>query len=247
MKKNLFQEDNIDNFKIILQLDIGVRLDHYLTNKLPKYSRSKIQYLIRSSKILVNSKQCKTGYRLELNDFITINHPPEKKKDILKITPEPMNLNILFEDEDIAIIDKPSGLVVHPGKGNRSKTLVNGLLHHFGNLSNVNGLIRPGIVHRLDKNTSGLIIIAKNNNAHQNLSEQFKDRDIKKEYCALTWGLWKKKEGQIEVGLKRDKKDPTRYCVSRNGKKSITFFKVNKEFQHCSLINFFLKQAELIK
>ena len=91
-----------------------------------------------------------------------------------------MNLNILFEDEDIAIIDKPSGLVVHPGKGNRSKTLVNGLLHHFGNLSDVNGLIRPGIVHRLDKNTSGLIIIAKNNNAHQNLSEQFKNRVSKK-------------------------------------------------------------------
>ena len=88
-----------------------------------------------------------------------------------------MNLNILFEDEDLAIIDKPSGLVVHPGKGNRSKTLVNGLFHHFGNLSDVNGLIRPGIVHRLDKNTSGLIIIAKNNNAHQNLSEQFKDRE----------------------------------------------------------------------
>ena len=121
MKKNLFQEDNIDNFKIILQSDIGVRLDHYITNKLPKYSRSKIQNLIRSNKILVNSKQCKTGYRLELNDFITINHPPEKEEGYSKITPEPINLNILFEDEDIAIIDKPSGLVVHPGKGNRSE------------------------------------------------------------------------------------------------------------------------------
>ena len=241
MKKNLFQEDNIDNFKIVLQSDIGARLDHYITNKFPKYSRSRIQNLIRSSKILVNSKQCKTGYRLELNDFITINHPPEKEEGYSKITPEPINLNILFEDEDIAIIDKPSGLVVHPGKGNRSNTLVNGLLHHFGNLSNINGLIRPGIVHRLDKNTSGLIIIAKNNNAHQNLAQQFKDRDIKKEYCALTWGLWKKKEGKIERNLQRDKKDPTRYCVSENGKKSITFFKVNKEFQHCSLINFFPK------
>ena len=241
MKKNLFQEDNIDNFKIILQSDIGVRLDHYISNKLPKYSRSKIQNLIRSNNILVNSKQCKTGYRLELNDFITINYPPEKEEGYFKITPEPINLNILFEDEDIAIIDKPSGLVVHPGKGNRSGTLVNGLLHYFGNLSDVNGLIRPGIVHRLDKNTSGLIIIAKNNNAHKNLSEQFRYRSIKKEYCALTWGLWEKKEGQIEVGLKRDKNDPTKYCVSRNGKKSITSFKVNKEFQHCSLINFFPK------
>jgi len=241
VKKNLFLELDIDNFKINFQPDIGVRLDHYLTNKLPKYSRSRIQNLIRSNKILVNSKQCKTGYRLELNDIITINYPPEREEGYSKITPEPMNLNILFEDEDLAIIDKPSGLVVHPGKGNRSKTLVNGLLHHFGKLSNLNGLIRPGIVHRLDKDTSGLIIIAKNNNAHQNLSKQFKDRDIKKEYYALTWGLWKEKEGEIKRGLQRDKKDPTRHCVNRNGKKSITFFKVKKEFQHCSLISFFPK------
>lgn len=241
MIKKLFQVVSIDSLKVILQLHVGVRLDHYLTNKFPKYSRSKIQNLIRSSKILVNNKQCKTGYRLELNDLITINHPHLQEEGYSKITPESMNLNILFEDEDLAIIDKPSGLVVHPGKGNRSGTLVNGLLHHFGNLSDTNGLIRPGIVHRLDKNTSGLIIIAKNNNAHQNLSEQFKYRDVKKEYYALTWGLWKEKVGQIESGLRRDKKDPTKYCISRNGKKSITFFKVIKRFQHCSLTNFFPK------
>ena len=241
MKKNPFQVADIDNIKIVFQSEVGKRLDHYLTNKLSKYSRSKIQTLIRSCKILVNSKQCKTGYRLELNDLITISYSTEIEEGYSKITPEPMNLKILFEDKDFAIIDKPSGLVVHPGKGNRSKTLVNGLLNHFGNLSDINGLIRPGIVHRLDKNTSGLIIIAKNNRAHQNLSEQFKDRRIKKEYCALTWGLWGKNEGQIVKGLQRDKKDPTRFCVSQNGKKSITFFKVNKEFQHCSLINFFPK------
>ena len=232
---------SIDSIEVILKSNVGIRLDHYLTNKFPKYSRSRIQNLIRSSKILVNNMQCKTGYKLELNDLITINHPHPKEEGYSKITPEPMNLNILFEDEDLAIIDKPSGLVVHPGKGNRSGTLVNGLLHHFCNLSDSNGLIRPGIVHRLDKNTSGLIIIAKNNDAHQNLSQQFKDRDVKKEYCALTWGLWKEKEGQIESGLLRDKKDPTKYSISENGKKSITFFKVIKEFQHCSLTKFIPK------
>ena len=241
MKKNLFQVVDTDIIKIRLKPDVGMRLDHYLANKFTKYSRSRIQYLIRSSKILINSNQCKTGYRLELNDLITINHPHEKEEGYSKITPEPMNLNILFEDEDLAIIDKPSGLVVHPGKGNRSKTLVNGLLHHFGNLSDANGLTRPGIVHRLDKNTSGLIIIAKNNNVHQDLSDQFRNRVIKKEYCALTWGLWKEKEGQIESGLRRDRKDPTRFSVSGKGKKSITLYKVKKKFQHCSLINFFPK------
>ena len=230
----------IDRIKISSKLDIGIRLDHFLTKNLTEYSRSQIQLLIRSGKILVNNKICKTGYALEPNDIISIRLP-ERKKELYTISPESMNLEILHEDEDIAVINKPSGMVVHPGKGNRSKTLANGIVHHFNHLSNVNGLTRPGIVHRLDKDTSGLILIAKNNSAHNILSEQFKNRKVKKEYYALTWGLWKEKEGQIDKPLQRDRKDPTRFCISLNGKQSITKFQVHKEFQHCSLIKFFPK------
>ena len=232
--------NNIDRIKISSKLDIGFRLDHFLTKNLTEYSRSQIQLLIRSGKILVNNKNCKTGYALESNDTISIFHP-ERKKELSTISPEPMNLEILYEDEDIAVINKPSGMVVHPGKGNTSKTLANGIVHHFNHLSNVNGLTRPGIVHRLDKDTSGLILIAKSNSAHNMLSEQFKNRQVKKEYCALTWGLWKEKKGQIDDSLQRDRKDPTRFCISENGKKSITQFQIYKEFQHCSLIRFFPK------
>ena len=231
---------NIDRIKIGSQLDIGIRLDHFLTKNLTEYSRSQIQLLIRSGKILVNNKNCKTGYALDLNDIISIFHP-ERKKELSTISPEPIDLEILYEDEDIAVINKPSGMVVHPGKGNTSKTLANGIVHHFNHLSNINGLTRPGIVHRLDKDTSGLILIAKSNSAHNILSKQFKNRQVRKEYYALTWGLWKEKEGQIDKPLLRDRKDPTRFCISLNGKKSVTKFEVYKEFQHSSLIKFFPK------
>ena len=232
--------NNIDRINISSKLDIGIRLDHFLTKNFIEYSRSQIQLLIRSGKILVNNKNCKTGYALESNDIISILHP-ERQKELSNINPEPINLDIMYEDEDIAVINKPSGMVVHPGKGNKSKTLANGIVHHFNRLSNVNGLSRPGIVHRLDKDTSGLILIAKNNSAHNMLSEQFKNRKVKKEYFALTWGIWKEKEGKIDKPLQRDRKDPTRFCISLNGKQSITKFQVHKEFQHCSLIRFFPK------
>ena len=232
--------NNIDRIKISSKLDIGIRLDHFLTKNLTEYSRSQIQLLIRSGKILVNNKNCKTGYALESNDIISILHP-EGQKELSDINPEPMNLDILYEDEDIAVINKPSGMVVHPGKGNKSKTLANGIVYHFNHLSNVNGLSRPGIVHRLDKDTSGLILIAKNNSAHNILSEQFKNRKVKKEYLGLTWGTWKEKEGEINLPIKRNKKDPTKYKISPEGKRSLTVFKVEKEFQHCSLVRFFPK------
>ena len=231
---------NLEKIQISSPKVIGTRLDHFLTKELNSYTRTQIQFLIRSGDILVNDNNCKTGYALELNDQITINYP-KKEIEFSSINPEPMTLDILYEDEDLAVINKPSGLVVHPGKGNVSKTLANGLLYHFGFLSTINGLTRPGIVHRLDKDTSGLILIAKNNHSHQFISSQFKNRDVKKEYCGLTWGLWKEKKGEIRNPLQRDRKDPTRFCVSKNGKESITSYKVEKEFQHCSLVKFFPK------
>ena len=240
MIKNLLAVNKFERIQISSSADLGMRLDHFLRNNLNNYTRSQIQLLIRSGNILVNEKNCKTGYALELNDQIIINYPEEEIESSI-LNPEPMILDILYEDDDMAVINKPSGLVVHPGKSNMSKTLANGDLYHFGHLSTINGLKRPGIVHRLDKDTSGIILIAKNNNAHQFISDQFKNREVKKEYYALTWGIWKEKEGEINASLQRDKKDPTRFCVLKNGKESITKFKVYKEFQHCSLVKFFPK------
>ena len=149
--------------------------------------------------------------------------------------------NNLFEDEEIVIINKPAGLVVHPGTGITTGTLVNGLVDHFNSLSDLNGQIRPGIVHRLDANTSGIMIIAKTNMAHANLANQFLNRQIKKKYTALTWGLWTENTGEIDQPIARKKKDPTSYTVSEDGKSSITKYKVEKKFRHLSEVSFYPK------
>ena len=226
--------------KVISPSDKGIRLDQYLTKNLNKYSRSQIQSWIRSGNILVNKSTCKTGYSLDINDLIYIDYPANESISSY-INPEPMKLDILHEDEEIIVLNKPSGLVVHPGKGNLTGTLIHGLLHHYKKLSNINGSNRPGIVHRLDKDTSGIIAIAKTNYAHNFIASQFRDRKVEKEYWGLTWGIWKLKEGEINIPIKRDRKDPTKYKASSNGKKSLTYFKVEKEFQHCSIIRFFPK------
>ena len=168
--------------KIISLSDIGKRLDHYLTLKLKKYSRSQIQSWIRSGNVLVNNKTCKTGYPLELNDCININIP-ELKSDHGFIKPEPINLNILHEDDEIIVINKPPRLVVHPGRGNQTGTLVNGLLGYNENLA---ALPRAGIVHRLDKNTSGLLITAKNEITYLDLVKQIQQRSVIKKYLAFS-------------------------------------------------------------
>jgi len=219
---------------------VGLRLDKYLVSQMPEYSRSRIQSWIRSSHVLVNGLNRKTGYTLELNDIINVN-PQEIVELNSNLIPEKMNLDILFEDEEIVIINKPAGLVVHPGTGISTGTLVNGLVDHFNSLSDLNGQIRPGIVHRLDANTSGIMVIAKTNMAHANLADQFLNRQIKKKYTALTWGLWIENTGEIDQPIARKKKDPTSYMVSKNGKSSITKYKVEKKFRHLSKVSFYPK------
>jgi 23S rRNA pseudouridine1911/1915/1917 synthase len=157
------------------------------------------------------------------------------------LIPEKMDLDILFEDEEIVIINKPAGLVVHPGTGITTGTLVNGLVDHFNSLSDLNGQIRPGLVHRLDANTSGIMVIAKTNMAHANLADQFLNRQVKKKYTALTWGLWTENTGEINQPIARKKKDPTSYTVSKDGKSSITKYKVEKKFRHLSKVSFYPK------
>ena len=218
--------------------EIGKRLDHYLLDHLTKYSRSRLQSFIRSGQILVNGNKCKTGYSLEMNDIIQVDVLKEES-NLKKLVPENLNLTIIHEDESIVVINKPAGIIVHPGTGINSGTIANGLAYHFQKLSNVNGDLRPGIVHRLDKDTSGVMVIAKTNSAHTFLADQFKDRKVKKKYIGLTWGLWDNANGEINEPLLRDKKDPTKYSVNANGKISITKYEVEKIFRHSSLVSFF--------
>ena len=220
--------------------DVGLRLDRFVVSQMPDHSRSRIQNWIKSGNILVNGLNRKTGYSLELNDEIKVN-PPEIVELNSDPIPEQMDLDILFEDEEIVIINKPAGLVIHPGTGNRTGTLVNGLIHHFNSLSDLNGQTRPGIVHRLDADTSGLMVIAKTNRAHANLADQFQNRKIKKKYTALTWGLWTENSGEIDQPIARKKKDPTSYMVSKDGKPSLTKFEVEKKYRHLSKVSFFPK------
>ena len=220
--------------------DVGLRLDKFLVSQLQDQSRSRIQQWIKSGNILVNGLGRKTGYALELNDEIKVN-PPIIDVSTTALIPEQMDLDIIFEDEEIVLINKQSGLVVHPGAGNPSGTLVNGLIHHYNSLSDLNGHIRPGIVHRLDADTSGIMVIAKTNQAHANIAAQFQNREIQKTYSALTWGIWEQEEGVIDKPIARRKKDPTSYFVHEKGKQSMTHFKVEKLFRHLSSVTFFPK------
>jgi len=209
-----------------------------LTSQLKDESRSRIQKWIRLKLVFVNGLSKKTGYLLEHNDKITVQIP---KEPVQTDIPEPIDLDILFEDDQIVVINKPAGLVVHPGISNKSGTLVNGLLFHFNLLSDLNGPSRPGIVHRLDKDTSGVIIIAKTNFSHSSLSNQFQKRTVRKTYSALTWGTWKEKKGKVLQPISRNTKDPTCYIVSNGGKSSQTNFNVQKQFRHLALVSFYPK------
>ena len=228
------------SFQINGQDEIGTRLDHFLVSKTNAFSRSKIQSWIKSGHIKVNNNICKTGYLLEEDDMVVMNIPTIESSEI-KLIPENQELDIIFEDEYLVAVNKPAGMIVHPGIGARKNTLVNGLLYHFKDLSNINGTTRPGIVHRLDKETSGIILIAKTNEAHSYLANQFKERKINKKYVGLTWGIWKNRKGKINEPISRSKKDPRNYQVSDTGKKSITNYEVKKIYRHLSLISFIPK------
>ena len=228
------------SYHIANSKDIGTRLDHFIVSNLNSYSRSRIQSWIKAGFILVNGEKCKTGYHLDLNDKIKINIPQDTHKPI-KLKPENLELDIIFEDEYLIAINKSAEMVVHPGVKIANGTLVNGLIYHFENLSDINGKTRPGIVHRLDKGTSGIILVAKTNKVHAELANQFQKRKIIKEYIGMTWGLWKNKKGKINKPIARDKKDPRKFRVNSHGKSSVTYYEVKKEFNHCSLISFFPK------
>lgn len=213
---------------------VGKRLDAFLTEKIEGQSRSYIQKLIEQNTIMVNNRESKSNYKLRLNDRIQVEIPEPIP---LAVEAEEIDLNILYEDEDVIVINKPQGMVVHPAHGNYTGTIVNALLGHCDNLSGINGVMRPGIVHRIDKDTSGVIVIAKNNEAHVSLSEQLKEHSITRCYNALVEGRVKSDAGTVETLIGRNPKDRKEMAVvTRNGKKAVTHYKVLEFFEHNTLL-----------
>lgn len=209
------------------------RLDKYLSEN-TDFSRALIQKMIDDGFVLVNGKVLKANYRLKENDVILVKDGYIKETTV---APENIKLDIVFEDENLMIINKPSGMVVHPGNGNSEHTLVNALMGYTKNLSTSNGEFRPGIVHRIDKDTSGLIIVAKNDKAHELLAEGFKNKTITREYIALVVGEIKTDTGTIDAPIGRDKNERKRMCVTDiNSKKAITHFTVLKRYKGYTLL-----------
>ena len=216
----------------------NIRLDQYLSSELQDFSRTHIQKLIKMGFVLVNGTIRKPGFRLFGGENIKVELPDENPApETLK--PESIPLKILFEDDVILVLDKPAGLVVHPGAGIKDGTLVNGLVYYFKSLSNISGSIRPGIVHRLDKDTSGLILVAKTNSAHIHLANQFETRSVVKKYMGITWGEWKPISGKIEEPISRKRSDPTSFTVSTSGRSACTDYEVVETMRYLSLVRFF--------
>ncbi|WP_294375827.1 RluA family pseudouridine synthase [uncultured Clostridium sp.] len=213
--------------------DEGIRIDKYLTQIFEDKSRSFIQGLIEKENIKVNGKIPKSNYKLRKSDEIEIIIP---EPEILKVEPENIPIDIVYEDEDVIVVNKPQGMVVHPAPGNYNGTLVNALLYHCKDLSSINGVIRPGIVHRIDKDTSGILVVAKNDEAHNKLSEQLKDHSMKREYYALIEGRLKNDSGTIDKPLGRNKKDRLKIGIVEDGKRAVTHYEVLERYNGYTLI-----------
>lgn len=220
--------------RVLVAEESKIRLDIWLAKKIPELTRSRIQQLIQDSFILVNQKQTKPSTRLKVGDQVLVNIPPPKP---LLLKPEKIILSILYEDDQLLAINKPPGLVVHPAPGHSKGTLVNALLHHCqGSLSGIGGVERPGIVHRLDKETSGVLLIAKTDAAHQALSQQFKDRKIQKLYYVLAQSCPKKLEGEIMAPIGRHSVHRKKMAVVKKGKPAITRYRMIEKFREASFL-----------
>ena len=212
--------------------DSGKRIDKYL-NENTEYTRSKIQKMIENGNILVNDIKVKDSYKVKENDYITIE-ALEETNDIL---PENIPLDIYYEDDDLIVVNKPSGMVVHPAPGNYTGTLVNALIYHTNNLSKVNTNIRPGIVHRIDADTSGLLLVAKNDKAHNILAEAIQKKEVVREYIALVEGIIMEDTATIDAPIGRDKKDRKKMTVtSENSKDAVTHIRVLERYKDSTLI-----------
>lgn len=222
MKKLIIDENNSK-----------MRIDKAIKNLMPEYSRAYISKCMEDEKILVNDAPCKQSYSTKVGDEITILDIEPKE---LEVTAENLNLNIIYEDSEVAVVNKPKGMVVHPAAGNYESTLVNGLLYELEDLSEINGVIRPGIVHRIDKDTTGLLMIAKTDNASKSLTEQLKNHSCKRTYHALVYGNINANKGRINAPIGRSKDDRKKMAVTKDGKEAITNFTVLKRFKDFTYI-----------
>ncbi len=211
--------------------EVNMRIDAFLALK-SDISRSKIQSLIKTGNIKVNDSVIKNSYKVELDDEVTLDYVEEKNE----FKKEKMELDIVYEDSDIIVINKPNGLVVHPAPGNTSHTLANGLSYYSDSLSSVNGEFRPGIVHRIDAFTTGLLVVAKNNKAHEFLTNELSTKTMKRTYIALVWGVITEESGTIDAPIGRDTKDRKKMNVTSSGKNAVTHFKVLKRFKDATLL-----------
>lgn len=219
---------------IVSEAQNGLRFDKLCVEILPDLSRTRIQDLIANGFITINDLEVKANTKVRTNDIISAEWPEDEE---LKVEAEEMDLDVLYEDKDLIVINKPKGMVVHPGAGNPNHTLVNGLLAHCKDLSGINGVLRPGIVHRIDKDTSGCLVVVKNDLAHQNLSEQLAKRTLKRTYIALVHGVIQHNVGTIEAPIGRDKSDRQKMTVtSMNARPALTHFKVVKRYEAYTLV-----------
>lgn len=221
----------------VSEADSATRLDAYLASHINGWSRARLQRLIEAGDVLVNSKVCKASYKVSATDEIEIEltAPPESN-----FTPENIPLDVVFEDDHIIVVNKPPGLVVHPAAGIQSGTLANALAFHFQQLSN-SASIRPGIVHRLDKDTSGLLVVAKTESDHENLADQFRAREVFKSYVALVYGVVKQQNGSVEKPIARDPRNRTRMAIVAGGRGALSLFKIRRSYAAFTLLDVELK------
>ena len=211
----------------------GVRIDKFISTVNEEMSRTQVQQLIKEGHVKVNGQAVKTNYKCQLEDEVAVSIPEPVE---LNIEAEEMDLDIYYEDEDVLVVNKPKGMVVHPAPGHTSGTLVNGLMAHCKDLSGINGVMRPGIVHRIDKDTSGLLMVAKNDLAHESLVEQLVEKSVTRKYTAIVHGVIQHSHGTIDAPIGRDKKDRQSQAVTPDGKNAVTHFTVLETFKDYSLV-----------
>jgi 23S rRNA pseudouridine1911/1915/1917 synthase len=229
----------LERFRLVVPANQSrERLDVYLTHQVQNATRTKVQQAIQNGFVLVNGKRVKSSHLIAPGEVIDVTLPRPPRPEAV---PEHIPIDIVYEDDQLIVVNKPAGMVTHPAYGNYSGTLVNALLNHTQQLSSVKHRLRPGIVHRLDKGTSGLLVVAKTDSAHQLLAKQFSARTIDREYWALVWGTFKSPTGVIEASLGRSKKDRRKVAVTSEGKHAITEYDVLKKFDFLSLVRLKLK------
>ena len=223
---------------IVAEDEANLRLDKFICLKLPSFSRVKVQRLIENNLVSVNGKTAKSSYKVVNGDKVEVS---DEEVSEVSLEGEDIPLDILYEDDDLFVINKPKGMVVHPSVGHHSGTLVNALLYKSDNLSSINGEVRPGIVHRIDKDTSGLLVVAKNDEAHQALQAQLKSKTMYRKYIAIVYGIMESSKGIIDAPIGRDPKNRQKMAVVKDGKEAITHFEVIEQYKDFAYIECLLE------